>query len=120
MARLPLSAETGDISRVERFRWIVLEAAAGEAIYSTSAEEKAGELMEDLMDFYLQLPFRTISPRKYLVKQGLQPSAARGASSNSHKLPDVTAPGVAGVPYLRLISSSAARSRRAVSESRTS
>ena len=42
MARLPLSAETGDISRVERFRWIVLEAAAGRAIYWRFLRENRG------------------------------------------------------------------------------
>jgi hypothetical protein len=42
VARLPLSAETGDISRVERFRWIVLEAAARRAIYWRFLRENRG------------------------------------------------------------------------------
>ena len=52
MARLPLSAETGDISRVERFRWIVLEAAAGELMYRGFLGENRGTnggLMEFLV-----------------------------------------------------------------------
>ena len=103
MARLPLSAETGDISRVERFRWIVLEAAAGEAMYRPVLRKKPG-IYGGLMDFSDSTPFCAIPKRKCFVKQRLQPSTARGASSNSHRLPDVTVSGVAGAPYLRLIS----------------
>jgi hypothetical protein len=102
-ARLPLSAETGDISRVERFRWIVLEAAAGKAIYRPVLRKKPG-IYGGLMDFSSRVPVYGISKRKCFVKQGLQPSTFRGASSNSHKLPDVTVSGVAGAPYFRLIS----------------
>ena len=97
MARLPLSAETGDISRVERFRWIVLEAAAGELMYRRFLRENRGSnggLMEALA-----------SHSPILVQiEVIQPSEARGASSNSHRLPEVTAAGVAGAPYLRLSS----------------
>jgi hypothetical protein len=101
VARLPLSAETGDISRVERFRWIVLEAAAGEAMYRPVLWKKPG-IYGGLMDFPVPTLFCPVLKRKYFVKQGLQ--ASRGASSNNHKLPDVTVSGVAGAPYLRLIS----------------
>ncbi len=49
VVRLPLGAETGDISRVERFRWFILEAAAGVAIYGPLLGKKPatdGDIME--------------------------------------------------------------------------
>jgi hypothetical protein len=49
VVRLPLGAETGDISRVERFRWFILEAAAGMAIYGPLLGKKPatdGDIME--------------------------------------------------------------------------
>ena len=53
--RLPLGAETGDISRVERFRWIVLEAAAGEVIYRPLLCKKP-EIYGGLMELWASEP----------------------------------------------------------------
>ena len=85
MARLPLSAETGDISRVERFRWIVLEAAAGELMYRRFLRENRGT-NGGLMEFRPSLRSILVHGRQPITRRSPRREFEQPQTAGGHRL----------------------------------